>query len=568
MVIEPYGGKLINLFCSDDEKKELIEKAVYLKTVKLSPLYLYDLEMLATGAFSPLDRFMGQEDYKKVIETMRLSNGVLFPIPVVLSVKKDVLKEIKSEREVVLTDEYNVPIALMQVEEIFERNPEWESMNVLGTTDIKHPFVSEIYTGEFCISGQLRVIQTSKYSEFLEYKLTPSQLRDLISETDGNTIAFVLRNFVHKVHEELIKRVKEKIDGTILLSPTIAPIKGQEIDFYAKMRTYVWIYKKISEKFRIILNLVPLVTRFAGPKEAILHGIVMRNYGANYIVIGPDYAGAGHNSYGKPFYKSFEAQNTYRKYEEEVGVKLISFEELVYAPEMKKYIEKTTAIKNGIKFIRISGTKIKEQFLLNGKKLPRWLVSQEIGEILQEFYKPKHKKGFCLWLTGLPCSGKSTIARMLCSVLKTYRRRITLLDGDIVREYLSKGLGFSKEEREENLMRVGFVASEIVKHDGIVICALVSPYKFIRSKIRNLFPEDQFIEIFVDAPLEVCEARDVKGMYKKAKLGLIKNFTGIDDPYEPPDHPEIHLNTAENSPQECVDLVIDYLIKKGYLNMI
>ncbi len=559
--------RLVNLLVEGEEKEFLFEKLRYLRSIQLTPRSVCDLEMLAVGGFSPLDRFMGEEDYKSVVENMRLSDGTLFPIPVTLPVEKEIALSLKEGEEVVLRDPKNVPLAVMTVEEIYKWDLKYEAKNVLKTTDPRHPLVAEMHTwGEYYISGELKVLQLPKYYDFPEYRKTPEQVRKELKNLGyERVVAFQTRNPMHRVHEELTKKARERIGGALLLHPVVGITKPGDIDTYTRMRIYKVLYEKYYEKDKTVLAFLPLAMRMAGPREALWHGIIRKNYGATHFIVGRDHAGPGKDSKGKPFYEPYEAQELFAQYEDEIGVKMVPFEELVYVPELNSYVEKTEAEQKGYKYITISGTQVREEYIKNGKKLPEWFTRPEVAEILLETYTPKHKQGFCIWLTGLPCSGKSTIAEILSVMLQARGKKVTLLDGDVVRTHLSKGLGFSKEDRITNILRVGFVASEIVKHNGVVICALVSPYRSARNQVRNMMEEGKFIEVFVDAPVEVCEQRDVKGLYRKAKEGLIKGFTGVDDPYEPPQAPEIHIDTTKLTPEESARKILDYLVKEGFI---
>lgn len=557
--------KLVNLLVDKDEKEELIQKVKYLKSLQISHRSVCDLELLAVGAFSPLDRFMGQEDYKSVVEEMRLKNGVLFPIPITLPVGKEFVKGLKEGEEIVIRDPKNVPLAVMRVEEIYRWDLEYEAKNVLKTTDPRHPLVAEMYTwGEYYISGELKVLQLPKHYDFPEYRKTPEQVRKEFSELGyERVVAFQTRNPMHRVHEEITKRARERIGGALLIHPVVGMTKPGDVGTFTRMRIYKTLYEKYYDKNNTVLAFLSLAMRMAGPREALWHGIIRKNYGATHFIVGRDHAGPGRNSQGKPFYEPYEAQELFAEYEDEIGVKMIPFEELVYVPELREYVEKGVAEREGYEYISISGSEVRDNYLKNGKRLPEWFTRPETAEILLESYTPKHKQGFCIWLTGLPCSGKSTIAEVLSVMLQARGKRVTLLDGDVVRTHLSKGLGFSEEDRITNILRVGFVASEIVKHNGVVICALVSPYRSARNQVRNMMEEGKFIEVFVDAPIEVCEVRDVKGMYRKAKEGLIKGFTGVDDPYEPPEAPEVHIDTAKLTPEESARRILEYLIRKA-----
>jgi sulfate adenylyltransferase len=304
--------------------------------------------------------------------------------------------------------------------------------------------------------------------------------------------------------------------------------------------------------------------RLAGPREALWHALIRRNYGANHLIVGRDHAGPGSDSKGNPIYGPYEAQEMVEKYSEEIGVKMIPFRMLVYLPEEDRY-EEVTNVPEGAATASISGTQVREEYLNNGKQLPDWFTRPEVAEILRESYPIRHKQGVCIWFTGLSGAGKSTIAEVLTVLLQEHARQVTLLDGDVVRTHLSKGLGFSKEDRDVNIRRIGYVASEIVRHGGIAVCAAVSPYRATRNDVRNLVGKDHYVEVFVDTPLEVCEQRDTKGLYARARRGEIKNFTGVDDPYEPPRHPEIRLDTVTFLPEENAISILDYLQEKGFV---
>jgi sulfate adenylyltransferase len=303
-----------------------------------------------------------------------------------------------------------------------------------------------------------------------------------------------------------------------------------------------------------------------GPREALWHALIRRNFGANYFIVGRDHAGPGNDSTGKPFYGPYDAQELVKSYSEELGVSMLPFSELVYLPEEQRY-EETSKISKNARVASISGTQVRQDYLNNGRKLPEWFTRPEVAEILAETYPPKHRQGVCIWFTGLSGAGKSTTAEVLTVLLHEHGRQITMLDGDVVRTHLSKGLGFSKEDRDVNIRRIGYVASEIIRHGGLVICAAVSPYRATRNDVRNLVGKDHFVEVFVDTPIGVCEERDVKGMYAKARRGEIKGFTGIDDPYEVPLHPEIVLDTTTHTPEENGRLILDYLIEKGFVRV-
>jgi sulfate adenylyltransferase len=330
----------------------------------------------------------------------------------------------------------------------------------------------------------------------------------------------------------------------------------------------VRVYKALVENYydanSCLLSLLPLAMRMAGPREALWHAIIRRNFGATHFIIGRDHAGPGKDSQGRPFYGPYEAQAMMEQYAGEIGVQPVPFKELLYLADEDRY-EEANKVPENSKIYSISGTQVREEYLAKGKPLPEWFTRKETAEILQQMYPPRHKQGFCVWFTGLSGSGKSTTAEILTSMLLERGRQVTVLDGDVVRTHLSKGLGFSREDRDTNILRIGFVASEIARHGGAVIAAAISPYRAARNEVRKMMGEDGFIEVFVDTPIEVCEQRDVKGLYARARRGQITGFTGVDDPYEAPVNPEITLYTVNTTPYENARKIMAYLEEKGYI---
>jgi sulfate adenylyltransferase len=403
------------------------------------------------------------------------------------------------------------------------------------------------------------------YYDFVELRRTPAQVRKTLTEMGhANVVAFQTRNPMHRIHEELTKRAAAAVNGSLLVHPVVGLTKPGDVDHYTRVRTYKALVDNHYDKSSTLLSLLPLAMRMAGPREAILHAIVRRNHGANHFIVGRDHAGPGVDSTGKPFYGPYEAQDVLIQYEEEIGVRAVPFQELVYLVDEDRYEEKDK-IPAGAKTATISGTQVREDYLAKGKSLPEWFTRKETAEILAEINPPRHRQGVCIWFTGLSGAGKSTVAQALVPMLLEHGRQPTVLDGDVVRTHLSKGLGFSKEDRDTNILRIGFVAGEIARHNGTVICAAISPYRQARNEARKMVGEDHFVEVFVDTPIEVCESRDVKGMYARARRGEIKGFTGIDDPYEPPMSPEITLQTVQVTPEENARRIIAYLQERGFI---
>jgi len=563
-LITPYGGKLVDLVVKGEEREELLEKSSRLPSLQISQRALCDLELLATGAFSPLDRFMGKADYEKVLTEMRLANGILFPIPVTLPVDEAALPS--WGEQITLSDSRNNTIAVMQIEEVYHWDELRESRLALGTTDPRHPLVSEMNTwGNVYISGALKVIDLPKYHDFVDLRKPPAQTREyLTSLGNNNVVAFQTRNPMHRIHEELTKRAADEVDGSLLIHPVVGLTKPGDVDHYTRVRVYRSMVEQYYDPQRTLLSLIPLAMRMAGPREALWHAIIRRNYGATHFIIGRDHAGPGKDSNGKPFYGPYEAQLMLAQYGEEIGVLPIEFKELVYLADEDRY-EQLSEVPDDARIFSISGTQVRDDYLAKGRLLPEWFTRRETAEILQKMYPPRHEQGLCLWFTGLSGSGKSTTAEILTSLLLERGRQVTLLDGDVVRTHLSKGLGFSREDRDTNILRIGFVAGEIARQGGIVIAAAISPYRTTRNEVRKMVGENRFVEIFVDTPIEVCEERDVKGLYARARRGQIQGFTGVDDPYEVPVDPEITLHTVEETPEVNARKIVDYLEEGGYL---
>ena len=562
-LISPYGGNLVDLLTPVEELPDLKAQASDLPTVRISERSVCDLELLATGAFSPLETFMGEEDYQRVLAEMRLKDGHLFPIPITLPV--DPVPHIGLDQQVALCNAKNELLAVMTIEEIYEWDLREAADSVFKSQDVRHPLVAEMHRwGKLYISGRLQILQLPKHYDFQDIRLTAQQTRQRLEELDSNNVvAFQTRNPLHRVHEELIKRATKESDGTLLLHPVVGMTKPGDVDHYTRVRTYRALAAHYDEPNRVLLALLPLAMRLAGPREAVWHALIRRNFGANHLIVGRDHASPGVDSKGKPFYGPYDAQELMEQFSEELGVTLVPFREFVYLPDEDRY-EEVSKVKAGTPTASLSGTQVREQYLNAGKRIPEWFTRPEVAEILSETHPPRHRQGVCIWFTGFSGSGKSTTAEVLIALLPEHGRQVTLLDGDVVRTQLSKGLGFSKEDRDTNIRRIGFVASEIVRHGGTVICAAVSPYRATRNEVRSLMP-DHFVKVFVDTPLEVCEDRDTKGMYAKTRRGEIQGFTGVDDPYEAPENPEIVLDTVDGQPEENASRIINYLKEKDFL---
>ncbi len=566
-IIAPYGDQLVDLMVPPEQIDSLRAYANRLPSIQLSLRQMCDLELLAVGAFSPLMRFMGEADHQRVVEEMRLADGQLFPIPITFPVEPS--PDIRIGQEIALRSQKNELLAVMKIEEIYEWDRDEVAQQVFGTLDTAHPIVAEMHGwGPLNISGELRVLQLPPNHDFRNLRLTPAQTRARLAEFGyDNIVAFQTRNPMHRVHEELTKRAIEEVDGVLLLHPVVGMTKPGDVNHFIRVRTYKALTNHHYDPNRVLLALLPLAMRMGGPREAVWHAIIRRNYGANHLIVGRDHAGPGKDTQGNPIYGPYDAQEMVEQHSDELGVKMVPFRLVAYLPDEERY-EEVSRIPEGARTLALSGTQVREEYLSNGKLLPDWFTRPEVAEILADSYPPRHRQGICIWFTGLSGSGKSTTAEVLTTLLLEHGRQVTVLDGDVVRTHLSKGLGFSKEDRDTNIRRIGFVASELVRHGGTVICAAISPYRAIRDEVRDMVGEENFIEVFVDTPLEVCEERDVKGLYAKARRGEIKGFTGIDDPYEPPLKPEITLGTVDRTPQDNANLILEHLVEQGFVKAV
>ena len=563
-LIPPYGGQLIDLSAAPELVAELKARASYLPSVQLSERQICDLELLATGAFSPLDRFMGARDYDRVLGEMCLTSGHLFPIPITLSVSPG--PAIRLDHEIALRDSRNELLAVMRIEEIYDWDLTETAQSVFGTSDTRHPIVAEMHSwGRLNISGRMQLTGLPRHLDFRELRLTPAATRATLEALGReNVVAFQTRNPLHRAHEELTTRAARELDAVLLLHPVVGMSKPGDVDHYTRVRTYQVMMSNYFRADRVVLALLPLAMRMAGPREALWHALIRRNFGANHMIIGRDHASPGTDSQGRPFYEPYAAQKLVEDFGVELGVKVVPFNEIVYLPDEDRY-EEVAKLKDGARTRTLSASEMRETYLDRGVRLPAWYSRPEVAQILVETYPPRHQQGVCIFFTGLSGAGKSTTAELLTALLLERGRSATLLDGDVVRTNLSAGLGFSKQDRDANIHRLGFVAAEIVRHGGVCICAAVSPYRAARNNVRNMVGAGQFIEVFVDTPLEVCEQRDAKGVYAKARRGEIENFTGISDPYETPQNAEVVLDTVKHQPEENALRIVGELIERGFI---
>lgn len=555
-LITPYGGRLVNLMVPDESFEELKAYASQLQSIQISPRSVCDLELMATGAFSPLDRFMGSEDQQCTLNEMRLADGHLFPIPITLTVEAD--PNLHLDQDIALRNNEYELLGIMTIEEIYKWDRREVADKILGIRDLNHPWVADLHgRGSLNISGRLQVLNLPRHFDFQDLWLTPAQTRSVLVDMESRkVIAFQPYKSLHHLDEGITEEVIQNVDGTLLLHPAAGHIKLGDVDHYTRIRFYKILVQRYCKPDQTLLALLPLIAHMAGPREALWHALIRRNYGANHLIFSHEHATLRNASENITFYDHEDAQELIEKYSHELGVKIVA--EPKRNQPVSNVSEKPT-------FALVSNSLTNTQYPTNEKAIPARRFPHEISNILAETYPPRHRQGVCIWFTGLSGSGKSTTAEMLTWLLLEYGRRVTVLDGDVVRTHLSKGLGFSKEDRDTNVRRIGFVASELVRLGGVVICAVVSPYRVARNQVRNMMAESQFVEVFVNTPIEVCEARDVKGLYAKARRGELKGFTGIDDPYEAPDHAEITLDTVQYNPQDNADFIIGYLVEQGFI---
>lgn len=560
-----HGGELVNLMVDEARAESLKGLSRDLKSITLSNAAVCDLELLMNGGFSPLTGFMNQTDYESVLDRMRLKDNTLWPIPVCLDVSEGEARGLDAGQFVALRDSEGFMLAVLRVESIWpiEKRPEAEA--VFGSSDDSHSGVYSLLhqRGTHYVGGAIEGLQLPSHAAFKRYRHTPLELRSLFGKYGWRRIVgFHTRHPVHRAQLELTLRAMGKAKASLLLHPVVGQTRNGEIDEY----TRIHCYQRAAEYYppnMMMLSLLPLHMRMAGPREALWHAIVRKNYGCTHFITGPNHADPGTKS-GESFYGPNEAGRLLKKYADEIGISPVSFDEMVYVPDEDQYFP-SGEISSNTRTLRLS-TDAFHHKLRTSRKIPDWYTFPEVIDELQHAYPPRHRQGFTIFCTGLSGAGKSTIARILYSRFMEMRSRpVTLLDGDIVRLNLSSELGFSKEHRNINVQRIGFVASEITKNRGIAICAPIAPYGATRRQVRELIEQyGGFVEVYVGTPLEICEQRDRKGLYAKARAGLVKGVTGIDDPYEPPENPEVFIDTSDMTPDESAQEVLLYLERAGY----
>lgn len=562
----PHGGVLKPLLLPAEEAAALKARVPALPGVDLNDRQLCDLELLLNGAFSPLTGFLGEADYESVLNDLRLADGTLWPLPITLDISEALAAQLAPGSELALRDAEGTPLAVLEISSLWRPDLAREARLAFGTEDSLHPAVADLKqrTQPVYVGGRVRGIALPRHFDFESLRETPAAVRaDLEQRGWTEFVAFQTRNPIHRAHQELTVRAAAKAGGKVLLQPVVGRTKPGDVDHYTRVRCYQAIlghYPKDSVK----LSLLPLAMRMAGPREAVLHAIIRKNYGASHFIVGRDHAGPGNDSTGKPFYEPYAAQELLVRHQQELGIKVLPFPALVYASNRGTYVAQNELKPDDV-VADISGTDLRRR-LVQGEPIPDWFTYPEVAEVLRSRYPARGARGGVVFFTGLSGAGKSTIAQALIARLaEQSSRAVTLLDGDLVRKHLSKGLGFSREDRSANVQRIGFVAAEVARHGGLAVCAPIAPYAEDRQAVRALVAASgaAFVEVHVATSLETCEARDRKGLYAQARAGKIKQFTGIDDPYEAPESPELRLETEGIDPGALADQIVARLRADG-----
>jgi sulfate adenylyltransferase len=566
-LIEPHGGVLVDLI-DRGRANDLKEASRDWPSWDLTDRQVNDLELLLNGGFSPLTGYLGRADYEAVLDGMRLADGTLWPMPITLDVTEAFADGLESGGTIALRDPEGVMLAALTVSDVWTPDRQHEAQEVFDTTSTEHPAVDYLFNlaNPVYVGGTLRGVQLPVHYDFRALRRTPAELRARFVEMGWRkVVAFQTRNPMHRAHVELTKRAATEIGGNLLIHPVVGMTKPGDVDHYTRVRAYQAVLERYPRQ-TAALSLLPLAMRMGGPREAVWHAIIRKNHGVTHFIVGRDHAGPGSDSSGKPFYGPYDAQELLSQHEEELGVAMVPFKMMVYLEDRDAYAP-IDEVPEGSRTLSISGTELRER-LAEGREIPDWFTYPEVVEELRRTHPPRSKQGFTVFFTGLSGSGKSTIANaLLVKLSEIGGRPITILDGDLVRKNLSSELGFSKEHRDINIRRIGFVASEITKHRGIAICAPIAPYERIRRENRELISAyGGYLLVYVDTPLEVCEQRDRKGLYAKARAGIVKEFTGISDPYEVPTDADVVIDTTETSPEEAANQVIIALERLGYLS--
>ena len=570
-LIPPYGGTLKDLRLDAAAADEARGRALELPGWDLTERQLCDLELLANGGFSPLDGFMNQADYERVVTDMRLADGTLWPMPITLDVSEAFAGRLATGDQVVLRDPEGVALAILTVSDIWRPDRAAEAEAVFGTRDTAHPGAAYLLqrSHPVYLGGRVEALELPSHYDFPHLRLTPAETRARFARSGWRrVVAFQTRNPMHRAHVELTFLAARQAEANLLIHPVVGMTKPGDVDHYSRVRCYEHVLHKYPEQ-TTALSLLPLAMRMGGPREAVWHAIIRRNYGCTHFIVGRDHAGPGKDSQGDEIYGPYDAQALVTEHAAELGIEMVPFRMMVYVQERAGYapIDEVDEARETV--MNISGTEFRRR-MREGLEIPDWFGYPEVVAELRRTYPPRARQGFTLFFTGLSGSGKSTVANaVMVKLMERGGRAVTLLDGDVVRKHLSSELGFSKEHRDLNIRRIGFVAAEITRNGGAAICTPVAPYASTRRDVRAMVEAANggFIEIHVATPIEECERRDRKGLYAKARAGQITGFTGIDDPYEAPVEPELRIDTTDCTPDEAAQQVLLKLESLGYIDL-
>jgi len=566
-LIPPHGGELKELLVSGPRASELRDASRDWVSWSLTDRQVRDLELLMNGGFSPLEGFLNQSDYDAVLDRMRLSDGVLWPIPITLDVPRSLAEKLSPGQPLALRDPEGVLLAVLTVADVWEPDRPAEAEAVYGTTSTEHPGVDYLlhHSHPVYLGGRVEGVQAPVHYDFKRNRHTPRQLREEFARLGWReVVGFHTRNPMHRAQVELTLRAVRQAQANLLIHPVVRMTQSGDLDHYTRVRCYEAVLAQYPQ-FTAKLSLLDMASRLAGPREALWHAIIRKNHGCTHFIVGQDHGSPSGNPRQEPFYGLYSAQELLAEYQAELGVTLLPFRMLVYVKERDQYLS-VDEIPEGVTTWSMSASELKDR-LDDGREIPDWFTFPEVVKELRRRHPPRSKKGFTVFFTGLSGSGKSTIAHVLrTKLLEAGGRSVTLLDGDVVRRNLSSELGFSKEHRDLNILRIGFVASEITKGGGIALCAPIAPYAHVRKQNRELVSQyGGYVLVYVSTPMDVCERRDRKGLYAKARAGIIKEFTGVSDPYEAPHDADVVIDTSDITPEEAAQQVYLFLEKEGYI---
>jgi len=570
-VIAPHGGVLKDRRLDEAAAEAAKHEALNWPSWDLTERQLCDLELIANGGFSPLEGFLGEADYNAVLKDMRLADGTLWPMPITLDVSEAFAESLSVGDQIALRDPEGVILAILTLSDCWRPDFAHEAQQVFGTTDRAHPGVAYLYeqSHPVYLGGSIVALSLPSHYDFTHLRPTPAELRERFRRSGWRrVVAFQTRNPMHRAHVELTFQAARQAEANLLIHPVVGMTKPGDVDHYSRVRCYEHVLKKYPEQ-TTALSLLPLAMRMGGPREALWHAIIRRNYGCTHFIVGRDHAGPGKGSDGEELYGPYDAQALVTRYRDELGIEMVPFRMMVYVEERAGYAPIDEVDESAETVMNISGTEFRRR-MREGLDIPEWFGYPEVVEELRKTYPPRAKQGFTLFFTGLSGSGKSTIANaVMVKLMERGGRAVTLLDGDVVRKHLSSELGFSKAHRDLNIRRIGYVAAEITRNGGAAICAPIAPYANTRAAVREMVEAGNggFIEVHVATPLEECERRDRKGLYAKARAGQITGFTGIDDPYEVPEDPELRIDTTDQTPDEAAQQVILKLEGLGFIDL-